>query len=303
MYRYQRLLVGLNNSSIDKTILAYAGLVSRMAKVEKIIFFHVLEAQETPKSISPECSLAFDPSGCMTLQGMEGMVEKYWKGPSETEKIHKIIEGNPLTEIIRLTREESIDLILVGRKKEKEIRGKLPIHLTRKAPCSVFIIPEGSPSRITNILVPVDFSDDSRAALEVAIRAAIAGGRKKLHALHVYQVPIGYNKSGKSYTEFAKVMKQNAAEELEEFIQPMDLGGIAVQPLFVLSDHPAKAITAAVKKNLSNLIVAGTRGKSGGAFLLLGSVTERLIETTNVPLLAVKQKGANLGFIDALLRL
>ncbi len=38
MYRVQRLLVGLNNSSIDKTILAYAGLVSRMAKMEKIIF-------------------------------------------------------------------------------------------------------------------------------------------------------------------------------------------------------------------------------------------------------------------------
>ncbi len=114
----------------------------------------------------------------MTLRGMEGMVEKYWKGPSETEKIHKIIEGNPLTEIIRLTREENIDLILVGRKKEKEVWGKLPLHLTRKAPCSVLIIPEGSSTRITNILVPVDFSDDSRAALEVAIRGAVAAGRK-----------------------------------------------------------------------------------------------------------------------------
>ncbi len=98
-------------------------------------------------------------------------------------------------------------------------------------------------------------------------------------------------------------MKQNAAEELGESLRPMDLGGIAVQPLFILSDHPAKAITAAVKKNHSNLIVAGTRGKSGGAFLLLGSVTEPLIETTNVPLLAVKKKGSNLGFIDALLKL
>ncbi len=157
----------------------------------KKLFFHVLEAQETPKSISPECSLAFDSSECMTLQGMEGMVEKYWKGPSETKKIHKIIEGNPLTEIIRLTRKENIDLILVGRKKEKEVRGKLPLHLTRKAPCSVFIIPEGSSSRITNILVPVDFSDASRAALEVAIRVAVAAGRKNSTFFMYIRFPLG----------------------------------------------------------------------------------------------------------------
>jgi hypothetical protein len=37
--------------------------------------------------------------------------------------------------------------------------------------------------------------------------------------------------------------------------------------------------------------------------VLLGSVTEHLINTTTVPFMAVKKKGAGMGLLDALLKL
>jgi nucleotide-binding universal stress UspA family protein len=47
----------------------------------------------------------------------------------------------------------------------------------------------------------------------------------------------------------------------------------------------------------------GARGRKAGAGVLLGSVTEHLIKTTTVPLMAVKEKGTGMGLLDALLRL
>jgi hypothetical protein len=49
------------------------------------------------------------------------------------------------------------------------------------------------------------------------------------------------------------------------------------------------------------LIVIGAKGRSLAALVLLGSVTEKLIETTHVPILAVKKKGSGMGFLEALL--
>jgi nucleotide-binding universal stress UspA family protein len=49
------------------------------------------------------------------------------------------------------------------------------------------------------------------------------------------------------------------------------------------------------------LIVIGAKGRSLSALVLLGSVTEKLIETTPAPVLAVKKKGAGMGFLEALL--
>jgi len=47
----------------------------------------------------------------------------------------------------------------------------------------------------------------------------------------------------------------------------------------------------------------GARGRKAGAGVLLGSTTEHLIKTTTVPLLAVKEKGAGMGLLDAILKL
>ncbi|MBN2439428.1 MAG: universal stress protein, partial [Deltaproteobacteria bacterium] len=47
----------------------------------------------------------------------------------------------------------------------------------------------------------------------------------------------------------------------------------------------------------------GARGRKAGAGVLLGSVTEHLIETTTVPLMAVKKKGTGMSILDALLKL
>ena len=130
---------------------------------------------------------------------------------------------------------------------------------------------------------------------------ASTGNLGTLSVPHAFKIPIGYHKSGKTYEEFAKVMKKNARDEFKEFKKGIDLKGIKIAPLFILNENPAKAIKAVAKRKKADLIVLGAKGRSFAALVLLGSVTEKLIETTHVPILAVKKKGSGMGFLEALL--
>ena len=57
-----------------------------------------------------------------------------------------------------------------------------------------------------------------------------------------------------------------------------------------------------MNKEQIDLLIMATLGRSASAAILMGSVTEKLIWITNVPLVAVKKKGAGLSFLEALLK-
>ena len=84
----------------------------------------------------------------------------------------------------------------------------------------------------------------------------------------------------------------------------IDLRGISVAPKFRLNEKEYRGIWEEIlEERETNLLVMGARGRKAGAGVLLGSVTERLVHTTTAPLLAVKEKGSNLGILDAILKL
>lgn len=51
MYRYKRLLVGLDLSDQDQSIIRYAALASRMARSEKIYFVHAIDNRDVPDGL------------------------------------------------------------------------------------------------------------------------------------------------------------------------------------------------------------------------------------------------------------
>jgi nucleotide-binding universal stress UspA family protein len=301
MYRFKRILVGLGKNEQDAVILRYAGWLSRMAKSEKMILFHGVERPDSFSCLPSEYAECFEPPEPFSRGKMEELARQFLDGHPEMVKEYQVVEGDPFVGIIQKVREEDIDLVILGRKTGKESNRNLPLKLARKAPCSVWVIPEGSEGSIRSVLAPIDFSENSRDALEIALSVALAGNLGALSALHVFKVPIGYHKSGKTYEEFAKIMKKNARDEFKEFKKGMDLKGVKVTPLFVLNDNPAKAIKAVAKRKKTDIIVIGAKGRSLAALVLLGSVTEKLIETTPIPILAVKKKGEGMGFLKALL--
>jgi len=149
----------------------------------------------------------------------------------------------------------------------------------------------------------VDFSEISMDALEVAVALALAAELKEIHCLHVYNVPLGYYKTGKSYEEFAEIMKGHAEKNLQEFMKEVDLKGLTLTPIFKLEKKEYKGIEEVIEEHEIYLLVIGARGRRAGAGVMLGSVTEHLIRTTTIPLLAVKRKGTGMSLLEALLKL
>ena len=304
MYRYNRLLVGVSFVNQDGASIRYAGLISRLAKSEKIILLHVASTVDIPEELITEYPDLFKPVDEYARQEMEALVNKYFDGHPETQIDYEVVEGSPLIEFLRRAKEEEIDLIVMRKRKIPSASGTLFEKLARKAPCSVLFVPEGTKTWFTNILVPVDFSENSMDAMEAAVAlASVSVGIEEITCLHVYSVPMGYYKTGKSYEQFAGIMKGHAEKNYSEFIKKIDLKGLTAVPLFQLEKKASKGIEDVINERKRCLVVIGTRGRRAAAGALLGSVAEHLIHTTTLPLLAVKKKGTGMSILDALLEL
>ncbi len=302
MYEYKKLLVPLNLTAIDDAVVQYASEISKMFKPESVHFIHVKRPSEVPREILEEYPQLLDPTSDERLAKMKKTVEKDFHGFSATALSFEIQEGKPFEVLLEKVVEKDIDLVLVGRKTDANETRRLPINLVRKVPCSVIVVPEKSTYAVSKILVPIDFSDFCANALQLAVNLASANGNAGIQCVHVFQLPIGYNKTGKTKEEFTEIMIANAKKNYVRFIRNLDLKGIEVDPIFLLDDKPAKAIQSVVEKHQIDLIVLGTRGRNAGAGLLLGSVTEDIILNTKVPLIAVKKKGTGLSFLEVLLK-
>ncbi len=307
MYRFKNLMVGMTVGEQDRAKIQYAGFVSWLASSQTITFTHVMSAAELsdrtkqPAAILHECKTA-----------MEEMVGKYYDGRPGTELYYEIVPESPLIEIelLRRFKEKEIDLVVIGK-----IRGEftteetLPVKITRKAPGSVLYIPEEAephkkhPEDI-EILVPVNFSQNARDAMELAVDFAAAHEIASIRCLHVFDVPLGYHKRGKSYEEFSAIMESNAEKKFQEFLREIDLKGVFVKTLIMRMEKKVPdIIDRVVRAHDIDLIIIGSRHKKAAARFLLDSVTEQLIRTTPAPLLAVRRMGKGMSFLEALLRL
>src|SRR5262245_3138652 len=114
------------------------------------------------------------------------------------------------------------------------------------------------------ILVAVDFSDGSKAALEQA--ALIAKDmRAALHVLHVWQVPEFLPPSARSSDAgsppLAKAIERQAQKELDGFVFEARARGIGIDEAFTHCGLPSSTIVEVAKQRGAELVVLGTHGR------------------------------------------
>ena len=120
----------------------------------------------------------------------------------------------------------------------------------------------------------------------------------------MYEVPHGYSKTGKSFEEFAQIMKENAKEDFKRFIQKHNHKELECH--FILNDGEGqgKALLEEAERLDVDMILLGSRGKTKSAAILLGSVAEKLVLVNNIfPMLIFKKKGETMGFFEALFKI
>ena len=148
-------------------------------------------------------------------------------------------------------------------------------------------------SRFKKILVPVDFSEHSAAAVEAAIDLARAFG-SKLHLLHCYQIqPGGLSPYGVAIPSsyFTKI-RDAASQQLSDWQEKHVPADVPVDASMA-SDVPSELIVKTAKEIGADLVVMGTRGLSGLKHVLLGSVAERTVRLAPCPVMTVHAPGSN----------
>lgn len=301
MYRYKKILVDLTLTNEDDAVLHYAGLVSKMAHSEEIIFSHVTDTLDITEALRQRYPGLLRPMGEYVQDDMARRVKEHFDGYSEASIQYKISEGAPLYELLRMARLTDIDLIIVSSDAGRV--GSLSEKLARKAPCSVLIVPPTAKAEINSVLVPVDFSSHAADAMDVGLAFASAADVEKIDVLHAYGIPSGYYKSGKSADEFQEIIEKYGWEKYNDLVTNIDMRGVGAEVHFMIEENPHNAIQTALGLLKTDLLVMGARGRTTGAAVLLGSVTERVLRSVNIPMVAVKKKGANLSFLDAFLKL
>lgn len=142
--------------------------------------------------------------------------------------------------------------------------------------------------RVRRILVPVDFSEHAQPVIDWAVHLAQVHGSAVL-LLHVYHLPVEFEQMEGAYLpqDFWDGVREDAARGLEDYAAPIREQGIAVETL-VRDGYPATVIEEEASAEDADLIVIGTRGRSGIKHLLLGSIAERVVQHAPCPVLTVR---------------
>jgi nucleotide-binding universal stress UspA family protein len=132
------------------------------------------------------------------------------------------------------------------------------------------------------ILVPIDFSAESDAALDAALE--IAAQTEQITAVHVAP-PIGSFEPGVVYTATDEERRDVLLDSIRgRFIDPK-YRGIGFEILF---GDPGHEIAEFAKTAGTGLIVMPSHGRTGLAHLLIGSVAERVIRLAHCPVLVLR---------------
>ena len=141
---------------------------------------------------------------------------------------------------------------------------------------------------IKRILCAVDFSEFSLDGLRHGVVLARWYGAE-LTLLHVTEPAptlLGVKDLPGDMLPPAPIAVDEIAERLRNFCAPV-LGSEQKAEFVVKVGNPAKEITQEAERRPMDLVILGTHGRSGFERLFLGSVTEKVLRSTRVPVLTI----------------
>lgn len=147
------------------------------------------------------------------------------------------------------------------------------------------------------ILLATDGSQGAKGAETYACALAVSWGGT-LTVMNVLEFPPGLNPEYPVNRLYLGELMKQATRELFELKARATESGVPVHTR-VATGIPSEEVLAAAAAEDSELIVVGTRGKTGLEHVVLGSTAERVIRTAPCPVLAVRREERDLEQIGS----
>ncbi|MEO9485226.1 MAG: universal stress protein [Ekhidna sp.] len=294
MRKVHRILVALDFTEMDQHLINFLVRNQNLfTDLEQVYFTHVERTLNSEESD--------EPLDEMLMQKVKDEVFSLDDTWLRSKANFQIIEGDPLKKLLHWSEIKKVDLLMVGRKKPENGSGILMQRLARKIRTSVLVIPPRD-IEINKILVSLDFSEHAELALKKALQIAGCTTNPDLTGYHLFQIPSGYTKTGKTYEEMKVIMAQNAETHFTDFLKKCKVSSQKIKPCIEhakFADIADKVIQASHELK-SDMIIIGSKGQTFASWVLLGSIAERLIvKNDEAALLIVKKKNENFGFWQA----
>lgn len=210
-------------------------------------------------------------------------------------KIDSVIQRgvSAATAILEYISKHDYDLIVMGTHGRTGIKnwiyGSVAEKVVRLARTPVITMHnEKTDMQVKNILVPVDFSENSRAGIEEARKIAKTFDARitYIHIIEQQLQPTFHVVGVESVFTADHNLKSVTEDKLKEFCQLKD----DQSDTKVLEGSSHQVIADYATEINADLIVMSTRGYSGIEHLLIGSTTERVVRIAHCPVLTVGRK-------------
>lgn len=279
----KRLLVATDLSSRAAKAIARAVQLAEEHSVTLTVL-HVLIEAAGYEARNQQIALKIE-------EDLRRKLEALFPQRGSTVTIH-VLTGTPFVEMIRRAREEAADLILVGAHGADFLKdllfGTTAEKIVRKGDRSVLVVKQTTRRPYRRVLVPVDFSDHSRHALEFALRLA---PHAEFHALHVYSGFEGMLRradiTNSEIVRYERHLAKEARQQMEAFMRSIDRGSKPIRSE-VWNGRARREITTVARRLRADLMAVGTTGRTGLPYILLGSVAEHVMREAPCDVLVVR---------------
>jgi nucleotide-binding universal stress UspA family protein len=143
--------------------------------------------------------------------------------------------------------------------------------------------------KFQNILVPIDFSEFSSNVLNYAIGLAekFHSNLILLHAVVLFEDDVNEEQRLQEYEEWVRKREKNINAHMKKNELRVNQKGISVDSVILRSISAADAILEYLNDHSCDLIIMGTHGRTGLKHIFLGSVAEKIVRLSPIPVLSV----------------
>jgi len=312
---FQRIIVPLDGSRRAERAIPVAAPLAR-ASQGSIVFLRVVVPRHDVGFYGAEPAVGVLPSQLEStiaeadqyLSSVATMFRDYLTGIKiETE----VETGSVASTILSTVRFEHGDLIVLCSHGETGLKRwvlrSIALQAVRHSPVPVLILnerdtvrPLEEPTHPLHVLVPLDGSMLAETALPPVLQLVAAlspkGKEGTLHLLRVIDVP---SRSGtmRGQTRIDTLLREHERQEAQKYLDAVvkrlqeEAEGtihLSFTTLVIIRPDVPGTILQEAEKGQCDLIALATHGRSGLMRALMGSVTERVVGHTTLPLLVTR---------------
>ncbi|MCG7394584.1 universal stress protein [Microvirga sp. ACRRW] len=278
------ILAATDFSTRSQRAVRRAGLLARDGGAE-LTLVHVVDDDQPPELIALEMREAERILG----EQIDAVAEL--RGLSSRALV---VAGNPFDGILRAAASMSAGLIVMGAPRKQLLRdilvGTTVERVIRTGSVPVLMVNGEVERPYRTALAPVDLSEPSVNAIRSAMALGLPVGAR-LALVHAF-LPLAKGQmfySGLNRETIDGYVAEERARATRELIAFLEENGLSDhgQPVHVEEGAPIEVISKAVEQSGPDVLIIGTHGRTGIAKAFLGSVTEEVLRSLDIDILAV----------------